>query len=37
MLMKNILDNSQTVMEMTSVDYNVDLDDELFTERGLRE
>jgi hypothetical protein len=37
MLMKNILDNSQTAMEITSVDYEVELDDDLFTERGLRE
>jgi len=37
MVMTNVLDNSQTRMEINSVDYNVELDDDMFTERGLRE
>ncbi|TKJ37928.1 outer membrane lipoprotein-sorting protein [candidate division LCP-89 bacterium B3_LCP] len=37
MVMTNTLDNSQTMMEINSVNYEVDLDDNLFTERGLRE
>jgi len=35
--MHNMLDNSKTGMEINSVDYEVDLDDDMFTERGLRE
>ena len=29
-------DNTQTVMQLLEVDYNVDLDDAMFTERGLK-
>jgi len=36
MVMRNVIDNTRTVMEITSVEYNVKLDDEMFTERGLR-
>ena len=36
-IMSNLLDNTETRMEINSVDYNVDLSDDLFTERGLRE
>ncbi len=36
-VMTNVLDNTQTRMEINSVDYKVELDDDLFTERGLRE
>ena len=35
--MINILDNTETRMEINSVDYSVELDDAMFTERGLRE
>jgi len=36
MTMYNKLDNTQTSMEFTTVQYNVKLDDSMFTERGLR-
>ena len=35
MVMHNKLDNTQTSMEYISVEYNVELDDQMFTERGL--
>jgi len=35
MAMHNKLDNTQTSMEYISVEYNVELDDQMFTERGL--
>ncbi|MFC1557111.1 outer membrane lipoprotein-sorting protein [candidate division KSB1 bacterium] len=34
--MQNHLDNTTTRMELLEVMYNTDIDDELFTERGLR-
>lgn len=34
--MINRSDNSQTVMSLKSIEYNIPLDDELFTERGLK-
>jgi outer membrane lipoprotein-sorting protein len=34
--MTNRNDNSETVLELKEISYNVDLDDELFTERGLQ-
>ncbi len=37
MVMWNMLDNSKTTMMINSVDYEVNLDEDLFTERGLRE
>jgi outer membrane lipoprotein-sorting protein len=37
MIMTNSLDQSVTRLEINSVDYKVNLDDNLFTERGLRE
>ncbi len=36
MVMKNLLDNSQTVIEITKIRYNGKLSDNLFTERGLK-
>ncbi len=36
-VMRNALDNTETRMELNSIDYEVELDDDLFTERGLRE
>ncbi len=35
--MWNMIDNTHTEMEINSVDYEVELDDDLFTERGLRQ
>jgi len=35
-LMVNKIDNAQTEMEILEVRYNVDLDDKMFTERGLK-
>lgn len=35
--MWNMIDNTHTVMEIQAVQYNVKLDDAMFTERGLRE
>jgi len=37
MTMTSVMDNSQTIMTIREVNYNVNLDDNLFTERGLRE
>ena len=37
LVMSNVMDNTETSMEILSVDYEVNIDDELFTERGLRE
>jgi len=34
--MTNQLDKTSTVIKMISVEYNIELDDDLFTERGLR-
>ena len=36
MIMYNKMDNTQTTMEMLEVRYNIELDDELFTERGMQ-
>ncbi|MEA2006361.1 MAG: outer membrane lipoprotein-sorting protein [Acidobacteriota bacterium] len=36
MLMYNKIDNTQTEMELLEVKYNVTLDDDMFTERGLK-
>ncbi|MFQ6039297.1 MAG: outer membrane lipoprotein-sorting protein [Candidatus Poribacteria bacterium] len=36
MVMYNKKDNTQTSMEIIEVKYNVDLEDDMFTERGLR-
>ncbi len=36
MVMKNLLDNSETTLEITTIRYNVTLSDNLFTERGLK-
>ncbi len=36
MVMKNLLDNTQTVVEITAIRYDVPLSDALFTERGLK-
>jgi outer membrane lipoprotein-sorting protein len=36
MVMRNDVDNTQTSMIMSEVKYNIPLDDELFTERGLK-
>lgn len=36
MEMHNEQDNSKTIMEFEEIDYNVELDDEMFTERGLK-
>jgi outer membrane lipoprotein-sorting protein len=35
-IMQNKIDNTQTRMEMIKVEYNVELDDSLFTERNLK-
>lgn len=36
MIMYNKIDNTQTEMELLEVKYNVTLDDDMFTERGLK-
>jgi len=36
-VMTNEDDNSQTSMEITEIEYNIDLSDDLFTERGMRQ
>ena len=36
MVMKNLIDNTQTVIEFLEVQYNVKLDDKMFTVRGLK-
>jgi hypothetical protein len=36
MVMKNLNDQTQTVMEIMEIHYDVDLDDRLFTERSLK-
>lgn len=36
MVMHSLDDNTETTMKITSVDYQVELPDEMFTERGLR-
>lgn len=36
MIMKNEIDNTQTSMEFIEIKYNLDLDDSMFTERGLK-
>jgi outer membrane lipoprotein-sorting protein len=36
MEMWNMIDNSRTVILINSVEYNIKLDEEMFTERGLR-
>jgi len=36
MEMQNLQDNSSTFMEYDEVTYNINLDDELFTERGMK-
>lgn len=35
-VMTNKEDNTETKMEMLTVEYNIDIDDNLFTERGLK-
>jgi outer membrane lipoprotein-sorting protein len=35
-LMTNDNDNTNTMMEMVDIEYDVDLDDKMFTERGLK-
>ncbi|MBN2102506.1 outer membrane lipoprotein-sorting protein [bacterium] len=37
MIMINEIDNSETKMEFIEVKYNIEIDDALFTERGLKE
>ena len=36
MVMHNHLDNTSTVQEFLEISYSVELDKEIFTERGLR-
>lgn len=36
MVMTNHNDDSRTVMEMHDIEYNIQLDDQMFTERGLK-
>ncbi|MFQ6617426.1 MAG: outer membrane lipoprotein-sorting protein [Fidelibacterota bacterium] len=36
MTMYNVQDNTKTIMEVVEVSYNVELPDEMFTERGLK-
>lgn len=36
MIMKNEIDNTQTTMEFIDVKYNIELDNAMFTERGLK-
>jgi outer membrane lipoprotein-sorting protein len=36
MVMRNLNDQTQTVMEILEIEYDVDLDDRLFTERSLK-
>lgn len=36
MVMQNLEDNSETIAEYTQITYNVDLPDDLFTERGMK-
>jgi outer membrane lipoprotein-sorting protein len=35
-LMRNLLDNTRTTMEIIEVDYNVELPDDMFTEMGMK-
>lgn len=37
MIMKNMQDNSESVTKYNSIEYEVDLKDNMFTERGLRQ
>jgi len=36
MKMHSLEDNTETIMKMREIEYNIDLPDDLFTERGLR-
>jgi len=36
MIMKNARDNTETIIEMFDIKYNIELDDTLFTERGMK-
>ena len=36
MVMKNLVDHTETVMQLLEVDYNREIDPNLFTERGMK-
>ena len=37
MVMKSLEDNTETIMKISSIDYNVDLPDEMFSELGMQQ